>query len=127
MPRIVNKDRSLQLQRFVTAIGAAREPFIETGRKFDKVFVDGRVRYFVARSDMMVTPQGGGEKFAVKEGDIYGAKSKLAPNFRWYFGQLGNVDKWDWSGHHGRPVDDKSVMPVKGYGQYVHYKRIEQE
>jgi len=116
MPRIVNKDRSILLQRFVSAIGSAREPFIETGRKFDKVFIDGSVRYFVARMDQ-------GEE--VKEGDIFGAKSKLAPNFRWYFGNLTNVDKWDWTEFHGKPVDDKSVMPVKGYGRYTHYKRIE--
>jgi len=116
MSRIVNKDRSILLQRFITLIGDAREPFVETGRKFDKVYVEGRVRYFVARMDQGDT---------VKEGDIYGAKSKLAPNFRWYFGNLANAGNWDWSDFHGKPVDDKSVMPVKGYGRYTHYKRIE--
>lgn len=125
MSRLVNKDRSILLQRFVSAIGAAREPFIETGRKFDKIYVEDKVRYFVARMDMMVTPQGGGTQFQVREGDIYGAKSKLAPNFRWYFGSLANVEKWDWSEFHGKPVDDKSVMAVKGYGSYTHYKRID--
>jgi hypothetical protein len=125
MSRIVNKDRSILLQRFVSAIGSAREPFIETGRKFDKVYVEGKVRYFVARMDMTVTPTNGVETVQVHEGDIYGAKSKLAPNFRWFFGTLAHADKWDWSDHHGKPVDDKSVLPVKGYGRYTHYKRIE--
>lgn len=111
---MVNKERSRLLQRLITLIGDAREPFIETGRKFDKVYVEGRVRYFVARQDM-------GD---VKEGDIYGAKSKLAPNFRWFFGNLANADKWDWSELHGKPVTDKSVIAVKGYGKYVHYKRV---
>ena len=55
MPSIVNKDRSILLQRFVTAIGSAREPFVESGRKFDKVYIEGKVRYFVARTDMTVT------------------------------------------------------------------------
>lgn len=115
MSRIVNKDRSLLLQQFVTSIGADREPYIETGRKFDKVYVEDKVRYFVARVDQ-------GDD--IKEGDIYGAKSKLAPNFRWYFGTLANANKWDWSGYHGKPIDDPSVVMVKGYGQYNHYKRI---
>lgn len=116
MARIVNKNRSIMLQRFVTALGTTREPFIETGRKFDKVFLDGAVRYFVSRTDQGTD---------IKEGDIFGAKSKLAPNFRWYFGTLANVEKWDWSEFHGKPIDDKSVIQVKGYAKYAHYKRIE--
>lgn len=117
MSRNVNKNHSIQLQRFVSNLGSDREPFVETGRKFDKVYVEGKVRYFVAR-------QTTGED--IKEGDIFGAKSKLAPNFRWYFGNLENQDKWDWSNFHGVPVDDPSVMAVKGYGNYVHYKRVSQ-
>lgn len=115
MPRLVNKERSRLLQRLITLIGDDREPFIETGRKFDKVYVEGKVRYFVARQDM---PDG------VKEGDIFGAKSKLAPNFRWFFGNLSNSHQWDWTENHGKPVNDKSVIQVKGYGKYVHYKRV---
>jgi hypothetical protein len=115
MARTVNKERSRQLQRLITLIGDEREPFIETGRKFDKVFVDGDVRYFVARQDIGVD---------VKAGDIYGAKSKLAPNFRWYFGNLHNVEKWNWSGKHGRNETDSSVVAAKSYGTYVHYIRV---
>lgn len=115
MGREVNQNRSLLLQRFVTNIGPSRQPFIETGRKYDKVFVEGKVRYFVARSDL-----GDG----VQEGDIFGAKSSVAPNARWYFGNLENTDKWDWSAFHGSPVDDSNVMKVKGYGRYDHYKKV---
>ena len=111
----LNANRSLQLQAFVALIGAGRQPFVETGRKFDKVIVDGKVRYFVARSTIAGK---------MEAGDIFGAKSKLAPNFRWFFGNLANADKWDWSEFHGKPVSDTSVMPVKGYGAYVHYKKI---
>jgi hypothetical protein len=115
MTLTINKDRSILLQRLVTLIGAAREPFVETGRKFDKVLVEGKVRFFVARTT--VTGK-------MDAGDIFGAKSKLAPNFRWYFGNLVNADKWNWSEFHPVPESDSSVMPVKGYGAYVHYKKI---
>lgn len=110
------EERSLSLQRFVELIGSNRRTYVQTGRKFDKVYVDGAVRYFVARVD---------QSGDIRAGDIYGAKSKLAPNFRWFFGTLENAVKWDWSGYHGKPIDDKSVLQVKGYANYVHYKRIE--
>jgi hypothetical protein len=113
MARNTDKTHALLIQRLVDLIGPAREPFIETGRKFDKVYVDGKVRYFVARTDVKTA----------KAGDILGAKSKLAPNFRWFFGTLENADKWDWSEYHGKPVSDETVMQEKGYGSYVHYVR----
>lgn len=114
MPRTINKERSRQLQKLINLIGDAREPFVETGRKFDKVFVEGKVRYFVARADQGTD---------VKEGDIYGAKSELAPNFRWFFGNLQNVEKWDWSGKHGRNERDDTVVAAKSYAKYIHYVR----
>jgi hypothetical protein len=115
MTLTINTNRSLQLQALVALIGAARQPFVETGRKFDKVIVEGKVRYFVART----TVPG-----KMDAGDIFGAKSKLAPNFRWYFGNLASADKWDWSEFHGKPVSDTSVMAVKGYSTYIHYKKV---
>lgn len=114
MSSTVNQDRSIQLQHFLELLGSDRKPFIETGRKFDKVFMNGKVKYFVARMD-----QG-----AVKAGDIYGAKSALAPNFRWFFGTLSSIDLWDWTGEHGKPVNDPSVKIAKSYRNYVHYERI---
>lgn len=115
MTLTINKDRSLLLQRLLTLLGSAREPFVETGRKFDKVIVEGKVRFFVAR----LTIDG-----KMEAGDIFGAKSKLAPNFRWYFGNLVNSDKWNWSEFHPKPESDTTVMPTKGYGNYIHYKKI---
>lgn len=112
MARTVDKERSRLEQRLIALIGPEREPFLETGRKFDKIYVDGEVRYFVARQPV-------GDE--VKAGDIYGAKSKLAPNFRWYFGNLKNIEKWDWSGKHGRSISDDTVVAAKKYGTYVHY------
>ena len=119
MSRIVNIDRSLQLQHFLELIGHDRKPFIETGRKFDKIFIDGEVRYFIARMP--------NEKGTILEGDIYGAKSHLAPNFRWYFGNLANIDKWDWSAKHGKPEHDTSVMAVKEYKDYIHWRKIPEQ
>ncbi len=111
----INQDRSLLIQQLLRLIGPSRAPFVETGRKFDKIIIDGTVRYFVAR---MTVPG------KMEAGDIFGAKSKLAPNFRWYFGNLSNADKWNWADYHGKPENDSSVMPVKGYGSYIHYRKI---
>lgn len=112
---MINVDRSLQLQAFVARIGTARQPFVETGRKFDKVLIDGNVRYFVAR----VTVDG-----KMDAGDIFGAKSKLAPNFRWKFGNLSTIDLWDWSEFHPKNVSDPNYILVKGYGHYKHWVKI---
>ncbi len=110
------KTLAIKTQTLVRLIGAEREPYIETGRKFDKIMVNGKAHYFVAKID-----DAGRD---VRAGDIYGAKSELAPNFRWYFGNIANVERWDWSGQHGRPVSDDTVIEAKRYGSYVHYKRV---
>lgn len=94
----------------------------ETGRRYDKVLVAtldkklnmveaAKVRYFVERST----------------GAIYGAKSDLAPNLKWFFGTLETAHLWDWSGHHGVPKDEKraGVKEVGGYGEYKHYEPVE--
>jgi hypothetical protein len=70
---------------------------IDTGRRYDKIlmgwmnkdrsFSPLKVRYFVER----------------ETGEIYGAKSELAPNLRWYFGSIYTAEQWDWSGHHAVP------------------------
>lgn len=108
-------DRHMRLQTLLNLIGISRKPYIETGRKFDKVFLDGKVRYFVARQEV---------SGRAEEGDIFGAKSALAPNFRWFFGNLTNVEKWNWTDAQPRPVTDSSVMTGKKYGAYVHYMKI---
>lgn len=86
--------------------------YVESGRKFDKILVsDGgntHVRYFVRRSD----------------GSIYGAKSRFAPNMKWYFGTVYTAHLWAWGDHHGHPVNDPSVRAVKAYGPYLHYMKV---
>lgn len=94
----------------------------ESGRRYDKVHVGllnsdmeqvekSTVRYFVERAT----------------GNIYGAKSELAPNTKWFFGTLDSTSQWDWAGHHGTPKDlaKAGVREVGGYGQYKHYEPAE--
>lgn len=90
---------------------------VEDGRKFDKVRVGtvGRdsdkvkleVAYFVERAT----------------GNIYGAKSPLAPNLNHFYGTVYTSKLWDWSGERGVPFDaaEAGVEAVGGYGNYVHY------
>jgi hypothetical protein len=92
--------------------------FLHTGRKYDKVCISrinvdtgsisSEVRYFVDK----------------KTGSIYGARSRLAPNFKWYFGEVETCNLWDWSGYHGVPINDPTIRAVGSYGGYVRYMRI---
>ena len=64
---------------------------IETGRKFDKVYIKTKVqklgRYMVDRNSWV----------------IYGIKSWAQINERRVFGTLDTVDQYDWSPFHGVP------------------------
>lgn len=64
---------------------------IETGRKFDKVYVQTNVqklgRYMIDRNSWV----------------IYGIKSWAQINPRRTFGTLDTVDQYDWSGYNGVP------------------------
>ena len=111
----MNQAHNLQLQILIAQIGPDRKPYVETGRKFDKVYVNGKVTFFVARHSIV-------GRFV--EGDIFGAKSKLAPNFKWQFGNLKNIDKWDWSGPIPVNVSDTEFTVVKTYGIHIHYARV---
>jgi hypothetical protein len=92
---------------------------IESGRKFDKV------KLAFIRADKP-TPKPETVYFVDREdGAIYGVKSQLAPNLKWYFGNIKNSDKWDWSGKHGVPVNDTSVREIGKYGDYKHFERVE--
>lgn len=87
--------------------------FLESGRKFDKIMLRNEngtaiVRYFVDRTN----------------GNIYGAKSPLAPNFKWYFGDIYRSNKWEWGDLHGRPINDTEIRATKGYGPYTHYMKV---
>jgi hypothetical protein len=64
---------------------------VETGRKFDKVYVQTNVqkigRYMIDRNSWVV----------------YGIKSWAQINPRRTFGTLDTVSQYDWSGHTGTP------------------------
>lgn len=103
-----------QLRKFVeqlrTQQGHDKWTF-EFGRKYDKIRMfesHSQVRYFVERTT----------------GDIYGARSNTTPNLSWYFGNIARVHLWDWSGHHGVPVNDPDVRPVGRYGPYIKYIKV---
>ena len=109
------------LQTLVGLLDPQRTPHIETGRKFDKIIgtYGGNkvVLYFVARHTI---------PGRCDAGDIFGAKSKLAPNMRWYYGNLANCTLWNWTGDRPVPVNDPSVMPAKKYGDFIHYLKVPQ-
>ncbi len=64
---------------------------IETGRKFDKVYIKTSVqklgRYMVDRNSWV----------------IYGIKSWAQINERRTYGTLDTIDQYDWSSHYGIP------------------------
>lgn len=60
---------------------------VKTGRRFDRVAVDGQVRYFVDRHSW----------------EIYGAKSSFQFNPRRIYGKLETVDQFDWITN--KPID----------------------
>ena len=103
MSKAVGLDRAVEyvekLEKFRAAFQAADrgcQDFgetvqIETGRKFDKVYVQTSVqklgRYMVDRNSWV----------------IYGIKSWAQINERRTYGTLDTVDQYDWSAHYGIP------------------------
>ena len=103
MSKAVGLDRAVEyvekLEKFRAAFQAADRGCrdfgetvqIETGRKFDKVYVQTNVqklgRYMVDRNSWV----------------IYGIKSWAQINERRTYGTLDTVDQYDWSAHYGIP------------------------
>ena len=88
---------SQKVEKFVTALtkenaGVKGDKWaVETGRKFDKVYVQTDVqklgRYMIDRNSWI----------------IYGIKSWAQINPRRTYGTLDTVSQYDWSGHVGTP------------------------
>ena len=87
-----------KMEKFVNALNTTNSSAthgdkweIETGRKFDKVYVKTSVqklgRYMVDRNSWV----------------IYGIKSWAQINERRTYGTLDTVDQYDWSAHYGVP------------------------
>jgi hypothetical protein len=87
-----------------------RYAYFESGRKFDKILITSgagaSVRYFVDKSD----------------GTIYGSRSRLAPNLKWYFGTLDTQDAWYWGDFHGIPSEKANVIAAGQYGPYTRWQ-----
>ena len=115
----VPAEYTTQLNTFIALLGTDRNPHVVTGRAYDKVcFVtpDGsKVHYFVSRRDISTQD--------IKMGDIFGRKTDQYPQLNWFFGNIADAEKWDWSGVYGVPVSDDSVHVVKKYGNHIHYRR----
>lgn len=64
---------------------------IRSGRKFDKIVVAGKVRYFVNRETQ----------------EIYGAKGETQVDTRRFFFTLDTIDQIDWT--QGVPLPNSSI------------------
>jgi hypothetical protein len=119
-------DYNLKLHALVDAITAAQKErlksngffsqvndcyaYAESGRKYDKILIKhaggASVRYFVDKND----------------GTIYGSRSRLAPNLKWYFGTLETLDKWYWGDFHAVPLEGANVIAAGQYGPYTRWQ-----
>lgn len=110
------KEHLKLVQVFLSLQDVDKDPYVINGRKFDRIFLDDKVVYFIAR--MNVPAKG------IQQGDIYKARSVLAPNLNWYFGNLVNCQKWNWKdGDQPSNVSDDSVVKAGAYKNYVHWIR----
>ena len=83
------------MNRFVsTLLSGAKNVEVKKGRRFDRVVVDGSVKYFVDRETW----------------EIYGAKSALQFNPRRQFGKVDTVTQFDWST--GTPLAGSTIEAV---------------
>ena len=74
---------------------------IETGRKFDKVYIKTKAgqklgRYMVDRNSW----------------EIYGIKSWAQINPRRTYGTLDSITQYDWSGYYGTPIAGSSAERI---------------
>ena len=97
--------------------------YVDTGRKFDKVQISTKRKGKTRPEELQVV------FFIDREnGNIFGAKSPLAPNFKWFYGTIYEADKWDWTAERTAKPKDESEAKVKAvgrYGEFVHYEPLE--
>lgn len=102
---------------------------VTNGRKFDRV----RVGYSFSRpnattgSTELVTEWDVRFFISRTNGAIYGKKSDLAPNLKWFFGDIYTTDEWEWSTTGATPKDTSKYKVASEYGKYKHYERITQD
>lgn len=80
--------------------------YLQSGRKYDKIVITSAnnhlVRFFVDKSD----------------GSVYGARSRLAPNLKWWFGTIYTTDEWIWASYHPTPKNPDNFIYMGRYGPY---------
>lgn len=88
---------------------------IESGRKFDRIMV----RYVL--SDKTETQPEVWFFVDRKDGTIYGRKSDISPNLRWYYGTIFTTDQWEWSGNFASPKHPEQFDKLDKYGTLERY------
>ena len=102
------------LSKFIALLKKERkasEVFIETGRRFDKININGDLAFFVEK----------------ESGTIYGVRSPVAPNFKHYYGTLDTAPLWKWENDVPEPKDERKagVEKTREYAGYMHYRPVE--
>lgn len=94
--------------------------FQQQGRVFDKIVIqhvkDGKnlgkpaVVFYVRIAD----------------GQVFGAKSEIAPNLNHWYGSLATAEEWDFvNPYHPVPHDPSKFKVAKQYGEYTHYLPVD--
>lgn len=99
---------------------------VSTGRKFDRIRVchSKTVRNEETGVDTIETSPWDVRFFISRtNGAIYGKKSALAPNMKWYFGDVYTAHEWQWTGNSATPKDMSKYKMVSEYGPYKHYEK----
>lgn len=107
------------MQCFLTLLDDA---YVENGRKFDRIYRSGKLVYFVARFDQTVMAKEKITDNCISAGDIFAKKTSVCPNFKRYFGNIANCQKWNWETS-PIPLNDSSVVQCRQYGKITHYRK----
>lgn len=84
------------MHRFTTdlLVKVAKSVEVKPGRRFDRVVVNGSVKYFVDRHSW----------------EIFGAKSSFQYNPRRHYGKLDTVEQFNWVSH--TPIPGTAIEQV---------------
>lgn len=81
-------------QFVISLLTTAKNVEVKKGRRFDRVVVDGSIKYFVDKESW----------------EIYGAKSALQFNPRRQYGKVDTVTQFDWTS--GTPLKGSTIEAV---------------
>lgn len=98
---------------------------IDAGRKFDRVLVG--FAYVNDKGEIEQTPQEVWYFVDRFDGTIYGKKSDVAPNTRWWFGTIYTASDWKWTERCASPLHPEQFEKVGHYGEFTHYRPMKKE